>query len=134
MQRNSFENYFRTCSEHVYKSLCEGLDLRSFRVVPIYYGKCFRIEGKGNDTFIYIRLEYRNSMMYVNFSNISIDERFQRTGVLTKLVDSVSKQQLIDGVIIGGVCTENMLAWCNKMGFREYSVPMDYIKILKQSN
>lgn len=124
-------NDFKAFSNSVYNQLCKALDLRRFKVEPVYNGKCFRVEGRGNDTNIYIRLEYREGMNCVNFSSISIDEKFQRTGVLTKLINYVSTSEFVDAIVIGGVCTKNMLAWCYKMGYSESNISSDYIKILK---
>lgn len=117
--------------ESIYTKLKDALDLRKFKVEKVYNGRCFRIVGRGNFTDIYIRLEYRYGMTCVNFSNINIDDRLQRTGILTNLVKSVSESKYVDAIIIGGVCTKNMFAWCSKMGYKESNVPNDYIKIIK---
>ena len=113
----------------VYDKLKLALDLRRFTVESIYRGNAFRVSGRGNDTNIYIRIEYREGHKCVNFSTIYIDERFRRRGFLTSIVNHVASANDVDTIIIGGVCTEEMRNWCAKYDFKLMSTyGYDYYK------
>lgn len=119
-----------TYSTQVYGALRKALDLRKFSIESVYNGSSFRIIGRGNYTNIYIRLENRNNINCVNFSSISIDEKLQRTGILTTLVNEVSKQPAVGAIIIGSVCTEEMRNWCKKNRYDQIGYGTDFIKII----
>lgn len=112
----------------IYDQIKKSFDLRSFEVTQVYRGNAYSIRGKGNDTYIYIRIERRSNGLCFNISNVVIDPRFQKRGILINLVNNMLKLDCIDAVIIGGVCTKEMYSWCNKYGFVQIPNSDDFIK------
>ena len=103
--------------DNIRKAINKSFDLRRFTVEEIYNGRAFRVTGRGNYTNIYIRVEGYDNII-VNLSTIDIDPNFKRQGVLTRLANNIASVKGISYIKIGGVCTQEMLNWCNKNGYK----------------
>ena len=109
--------YDTTLAEKCIKQFQKALGNRLFSYSIVTFGRCIMIQGKNNESEIYIRIENRCNMICLNFSRIEFDIRYQRRGYLTKLVNSCRNIPDVQMIIIGGVCTKEMFNWCNKNGF-----------------
>lgn len=104
-------------------------DLRKYRVYNPYRNS-ITIQGKRNETYIYIRVEQMNSNIVLNFSNIDLDESIRRQGVFTNLVNELSKSNDVNIIKIGTVLTNEMLNWCKKHNF-ETKDNSDFYKVIR---
>lgn len=103
-------------------------DLRSFKIKKTYANNIV-VQGKVNNTFIYVRYEIDKYGITVNFSNVVIDECMRRKGMFTGLVKVVASCKCVNAIKIGSVETREMENWCLKHKLEKHDY--DYIKVIR---
>lgn len=103
-------------------------EVNKYNTSIAYLGNSITIDGKEDDTNVYMRLYDKKDGLHLDISNISLDESIQRKGYFTKLVNMLLDTKVVVEVIVSSVLTECMHKACSKNGFEESDIYEGYTK------